>query len=238
MAKSVGTDKWTQKIEAGEKRYLQRFRKLKEQIRADDGLPQLDRAVLGATGSLEELKCYQELALKIGQMAGQPIIKIEKPEKGKVTRAEAGLIGGPLEASLDYWGGAMGDEEKQFSGSTLRVPLSPSVVYMRRSESPICRSRDEQEMFFGEENYLYDREEKISRMDIARIWPAASWERGYSQITDPSQDFEHKRPLDSILVGREAIYNSEYFAAGASDILLAIERYSTQEIRPELRIAS
>jgi hypothetical protein len=143
-----------------------------------------------------------------------------------------------LEASLDYWGGAMGDEEKQFSGSTLRVPLSSSVAYMRRYKDSTYPGRGEKEMFFNEENSLYDREEKISRMAIARISLTESWQHGYDQITKPSQDFNHEIPLSSILIGREAIYNSEYFAAGASDILLAIERYSTQESRPELRIAS
>jgi hypothetical protein len=238
MAKETSTQQWQSKIEAGEKRYLQRHRKLKEQIRMDESLPDLDRAVLGATGSPEELKRYQDLARKIGGLAGQPIIKIEETQDGKVMNADAGLIAGPVEASLDYWSGVMGDEEKEFSGSTLKVPVSPSVVYMKSHKTPICRSRREQEMFFDEQNSLYDREEKISRVEIARIWPIKSWVPGRNQITEPSQDFVHRIPFGSVLVGREAIYASSHFSEGVSDILLAIEKYPSEESRPELKLAS
>lgn len=228
MAGETGTDKWVSKFEDSKRRYSQRVETLKLEIRADESLSDLERAVLGATGSAEELKRYQDLALKVGRLSGQPIVALQRVEKSKVVEAHAGIISGPAEVELDYHESIHGGRRAKdgFTGSKIRVPVTPGVVYHDFRNTGRHPANDSKSLFFDSESSMYDRDEEQSYVTIARFSVPYEFEHSSRQIDDPYQNFTNGIDLGSVLVGKETIYNSSYFTIGLSKILLGLEGHA------------
>lgn len=95
-------DGWVEKLDASRIRYLQRISKMRAEVRADKSLSELDRAVLGATGSSAELRRYATMAGRIKDLLGSPIVVVEAEERGVALNAVGGIIAGAVEAELTH----------------------------------------------------------------------------------------------------------------------------------------
>jgi hypothetical protein len=220
MAESFSTEQYIEKFQKRDELYLRQVRKLKEQVRNDESLSDLDRAVLGSTGSAEELELYKKIASKVGHLAGQPIIRLTRVQGEKVVEAEGGLIAGPVEAELSH----TAHTTKRFYSSSLSVPVSPSLAWWASRGSG--RAREEERTFFDEANSMYDRDRQVGSLVIANI---NAYQNTSRKVMTPDQDFEHRIDIDTILVGREEIYTSPYFENGVNRVLLALEKRARVE---------
>jgi hypothetical protein len=217
MDESLGTAKYREKFDAADRQHMRRVRKLRAQVLEDESLPDLDRAVLGATGSFEELYRHQRLAEKIGSLVGQPIIRIDRIEREQVTEASGGIVLGPVEASSNS---TPRSDEKHFHNSKLSVPVSPSISWwVSRSMRPVY---EQEKVFFDQENTMYDKDRGISKLEIANISAVYPYRQAF-KVLDPYSEFEHRIPHQDVLVGREEIYNHDLFSHGIHKVLTALD---------------
>jgi hypothetical protein len=124
------SEQWTGKLDASRKRYFQRVEKIKDEIREDDSLSDIERAVLGVTGSPYELQRYQGLAADIGKLAGKPIVVIPLIDGEPSGGVRGGIIAGAVEAKFF-------DEHAPRIASELRVPVTNGFEWY--SDAGDCR---------------------------------------------------------------------------------------------------
>jgi hypothetical protein len=90
-------DRYRGMFEASKQNHFKQIRKLKGDVRKEESfLEEPDWAVLGMTGSLNEALKYRELAKKIGEQVGKPLIVVKEVGKDKIIEAAGGIIGGAV----------------------------------------------------------------------------------------------------------------------------------------------
>lgn len=220
MSQSNTPETWTKKLEASEKRHLTRVRGLRRDILADESLGDLDRAVLGMTGSQERLTEYQDLARKIGAQAGHPIIAIEAFDEGKVRKAKAGIIDGDLEVEINRYDDRYGEKLSMPEYSAeLSVPVNPILSYAWYK--PEHRE--------SADNFFFDKQTTGQDVGGGDIVIARFSHHEYrNNTTNPDNDVRNNQANDVLLVGREDIYAHDWFSQGIGKILLALERYPVE----------
>jgi len=204
--RAQSAEDWTAQLQAADRGHLNKIRELRRRIQADESLEPLTRAVLGATGSVEELERYRALAKKIGESAGQPLIMIYNKDrrsdqtKDSVTKAAAGIITGPLRTGGVHFGP---------SGAVhLEVPVSPQFIYTDYIHTPGYnpqRHRHVKEVRDGSE-----------ALTVAAFYLAEA----RNETGHPSGDFSHGK--GSSLVGFREIEVDPLYHQGLSQIVSAL----------------
>lgn len=194
----MGTAGYLEALGGEDRHHLGEVRRLRRTVCVDKTLDPLDRAVLGLTGSAEQLERYRKLAAKIGAAAGQPVTKVDRNmRRGDRVWAKGGIIAGELKIDSSSF-----DVNKEVGTASGHAIFTVAVERMV--------------------NYYGEGQPTIG--DPGRITVAHlinhEWE---NHTVDPDKDFYDAVPLDSSLIGRKAIYESEHFRQGVSTLLLAIE---------------
>ncbi|HVV66619.1 MAG TPA: hypothetical protein VHB72_00915 [Candidatus Saccharimonadales bacterium] len=130
MAGSEGlkADQWADKFDGSRLRYLQRIARMKSDVRADTSLSDLDRAVLGVTGSRRELQQYRKMAARINELQGDPIVVIEAGDSDEPLNVIGGVITGAVEAEF------ADVPERNTTRSQLRVPITNGFRWYRAED--------------------------------------------------------------------------------------------------------
>lgn len=200
----MGTKNYPNAFTAIDKRRLNDVRKLRRSAWSAEMLDPVDRAVLGLTGSVKELDKYRELAGTIGKLAGQPLIVISRiDEKRRVSAASGGIINGDL-----FVQGSSFDIDNTPGDASGHVMLAVPVSQFVTGNDVIGGVRPPTNP---------PTEENLT---VAYL---ICHERD-NRTSDPERDFyDHMGGDYSLLLGRAAIYKSEYFQQGLSKVLLAME---------------
>ena len=107
-AETSPTEQASKKLDASYRRYRQRQEKIKEEILNDASLPEVDRMILGVTGSPRELERWGGVIRLMGSLIGEPIVVVDRFENdSEAAQAVGGVINGEVKVGL-----LRGDETK------------------------------------------------------------------------------------------------------------------------------
>lgn len=194
-------------FEKEDHRHLIEVRKLRRQAMFNPDLDELSKAVLGVTGSSELLNKYKKLYKDIEQVIGEPYLSI-KLKNDELDSSTGGIIAG--EPVIETYKYSAGSEyyEPDYVGFKLSVPtkLNISSRHWLRDKS-----------YMGKISRAWN----IKSEEVATVWSDES----INLTSYPEEDYhelDHVRQ-GILLLGRAAIYQSEYLAKGAFKTLLAIE---------------
>ncbi|MDB5164787.1 MAG: hypothetical protein JWL89_413 [Candidatus Saccharibacteria bacterium] len=231
MAEAVGTEKWLGELQKSEAQHLRRVRRLKDDIRDDEHMDSLDRLVLGATGSAEQLSKHQALAKKVGEQAGKPLIVIGEIYNGHVLTATGGIIVGEVEPEEHSHPTLKNDRKKPLlTIAKLNVPVLPVASYRYINHGV----RNEEKIYHNGEATAFDRRTNMGRITVASFDNTELRNRGFNPENDCAISIER----DRVLVGRQEIYASPYFAQGVGRLLLALEEQVKMPIPSDVQLAS
>ncbi len=196
-------------LDSIERKSLKAHRDMRWMAWHDYTQDELDRVVFGITGSREMLEKYRELARKVGQVIGQPVIKIRR-----ITDGRSGSIDGLVYSTI---GGIISDELSVGSSSLSRKEHGNNSggghAYLNIPVNPLVATHDWQgfQTFSGEQVHH-------ERVIEAAHLTDQSWN---NRTNDPSNDF-YDAITEPPLIGYEEIYASPYFQKGLSKVMLAI----------------
>ena len=192
-----------ERFEEEKRRHLATERMLRSESGRDEGLDELSRAVLGLSGSAEILTRYQALAVRIGELAGEPIVKVADFRGQRVRRAEAGVIAGEVVLSSSLL-------TDQVPGSRsgylkMEVPLAPFVSCHFPLDSGWLNVHNG--------SSVADNRITVAHL-INREWGNAT--------ADPEADYTETE-MPYLYIGRRAIYGAPRFSDGIGAVLLEVE---------------
>lgn len=125
-----------------DKRHLSEVRKLRRTVWADTTLEPLTRAVLGLTGSYDQLNKYERLAARVDEGINEPVVYAlgsypVGPRKSPLfeRRMRAGIISGPLQ--IDY-----ADLHEESGTMSLSIPVDPLVVVVSGIQNYVRRGKE------------------------------------------------------------------------------------------------
>lgn len=236
-AEQAGAQKWINQLEGVDRQRLTRVRNLRREILEDEEQDPLVRAVLGMTGSPEELAKYQELTAKIGSLAGEPLIVLKKVEDvpvdfreneyaKKVVLAIGGLIsvvqgGDPIRARVSPDRPLSSERPVDYASKI--SALVTSFTSYRRSDPRPGRLVAQDHVYHNEQTS--DGWKGGGSVEIARF---SHYQYGNISL-DPTNDVTFHVPIKNVLVGRDEIYDHPLFSHGISKVLRAIELHAAAE---------
>jgi hypothetical protein len=177
-ATAKGTEKYLEKIDRANDRHLDALREIRADALEDLDLPDLDRAVLGLTGSPERLEQFRTLSERVVRNIGRPLIIIEatrRPNRDNsseiVSQAYGGVVAGemkirfgtPLSHSDD-------EEEPKIDSAHMYVPVLPVFAYQHFEGSGFAR-QPEINIWVNSDTGKYDKKEKKGKLEVAHIRP-------------------------------------------------------------------
>jgi hypothetical protein len=217
----TGTEKYLGKIERANNVRDDLLRDIRLEALYDTDLPDLDRAVLGLTGSDERLTHYREVNEEISRNIGKPIIIVTamRPKSFQnqdrevvVKEAQGGIIAGEIKVKFGSpLSHGAEDEEPKIDSASMIVPVLPVVAYQHYERSKPAT-------YLNEQTGDYDRREGEGRLKIASISPNY---RARPDEHDERPMFDGVVP--NLFVGRRSMYTSELFLKGVHNLLEAIE---------------
>jgi hypothetical protein len=219
MRQLIGTKKWLEKISDDGRSRLRQDREMRDEIIVDDSFEsELDRLVLGMTGSVVQLRQYQLLAEKVGHSTGKPIITVDEESQRheKVIHASGGIVAGQVEADLSFHPTEPNDRRKpRVERAELWVPVRPLGYFSGNAFRDSDRAflvRDLDGSDSGDTRKL-----RIAHFQLL--------ERA-NETYDANNDWHQAIKPENILIGRPEIYKHPYFAKGIHRLMELLEEYT------------
>ncbi len=208
-----GMESYIKSFEKEDTRHIQSVRKLRRKAIIDQSLESdLERAVIGISGSSELLVKYKSLARRIGEVVGEPLIIIDGIRDQKIYASKGGIILGDAIINLSPY-----DENQKIGGSSaamnIYVPLSAAVTVHHWESNRV---------FIGENSSIGREGYASVGQIINREWENRSF--------NPDNDYKENinREKGKVLIGREEIYASPFMPLGLNATLIAIEQESAK----------
>jgi len=195
MSQQQPAERYQQLFDDIDRIHLLETRKLRSQIRRDEQLPDLERAVLGVTGSLEILGKWARLSRLATENVGQPIVVLTQPPDAPNLHARAGIIAG--EARVDFSSNWQ-DTNTISAAASLRIPVEASVAYERG-------------------RILSPGEYPPGTLTVASV----IMREASNHADDPEQDFQSDGL--EVCIGKHLIYYHPRFQQGIGDMLIALD---------------
>lgn len=192
--------------------HLRTSRNARLQVRFNGGLRGLERGILGAGGSPEDVERYRKLEKEVGEHADEPLVLVKSvSEDGdRLDQAVVGEVSGPLQIRASFLGkGIPGDIREPRQQASLVIPTADTLLKFVRDE----------------EDWHIKGVENGSHLEVARIVldEAANSthdDEGEGEfIADPEKDVLIYEDGADLLVGAEAVRASELFEPDLKTIL-------------------
>jgi len=181
----VGIETHLEKFGEQRREHLDNIRGLRHQVWLDETLDPIDRVVLGLTSSADQLNQKRGLARTIGQLVGEPLIVINRVgSNGRPSLATGGVIAGEL--CLGPTAHAYNNAGQAKGHAELVVPVINLVSLIAPGTN--CHN-------------------VAGNLTVAHI----SYDELGNSTTNPERDYTDKILCSSVLIGREAIFDSEHF---------------------------
>jgi len=195
----MGIETYLDEFAEQRREHLDKTRRLRRDVWRDETLDPVDRAVLGLTGSADQLNQKRGLARTIGQFVGEPLIVINRVgSNGRPSLATGGVIAGelclgPTTHAYNNAGQAKGHAE-------LVVPVINLVSLI--APEPHCKNVP-------------------GNITVAHI----NYDESGHSTTNPGRDYTDTILPSSVLIGRRAIFDNDHFKEEDyfRNFLLAIE---------------
>ena len=194
-------------------RHLEATRDIRAAAWQDQSLSDIQRMVLGITGSRDILDGYEAIIERLGGLMGQPIISIDSVRDNTIIqKGRGGIISGAAKITSS---GFTESAETEFGrlGATLslEVPVDPIVIYANGV------AMDKMAIFTG-------RQVNGNNVLIAAV---ANRERS-NGTTNPHRDYRETYPPDDynktpVLLGRRAIHQAADTFGGLLEVLDVID---------------
>jgi hypothetical protein len=202
MADMPKLEKHLRKFEDNERRRLSAARALRLAVRKDMSLPELERVVLGITGSAEELAAAQQRADLVIENLGEPIVVVDRAAQLPFLRATGGIICGSMTTAHSFT--ALSGSRGHSGHVKLEVPVIELV------------STHDGMIFHGKEGTLDEVPEAVT---VDHFISQESDNTGF----EPRDDYTNYIDKADVYIGRRALY-SEFDTRQAADFLAAIEQ--------------
>lgn len=199
MAEMPPLEKYLRKFEDNDRKRLFAARALRLRVRNDKLLPELERAVLGITGSKDVLKAIQQRAQLVSESIGEPIVIVQPQGSSPFLRAMGGIITGPMTATS--------------SATKLRSDRGHSGYV--RLEVPVV------ELVSITSNMVYVGQEVSRGIEAVTVDHFVSTESENSGF-DPEDDYDSFVDSTSVYIGRRAMY-AELDMKLAAEFVMTIE---------------
>jgi len=189
-------------------RHQEATRDIRQAAWDDTRLDDVERMVLGITGSRSILYAYESLIERIDGLLGQPVISIDgrTRDNGVIQKGRGGIIAGEMKIISSGFTNEARSHGRVGANLRLEIPVDPIVIY---ANGPIM---PEMAIFTGNQ----------VNGNTLLIGALANVE-AHNETTNINKDFRQVYEPTTVLLGRRAIGQASEMFDGLLEVLEAID---------------